>query len=97
MEKRAFVLVAEVPPLLRRKLDVWSGRLYLLFFWQFLLFVSPFHLDQCEGCIYISMLVSTAMKKYDRVQNKGKRFIDPVRSQLIETIGTIAAFCFWGL
>lgn len=28
---------------------------------------------------YISILVSTATKKYDRVQNKGKRFMDPAR------------------
>lgn len=64
-------------------------KLILLFSWPFLLFVSSFQLDQCEGHIDLHLFSPTVLEKYGWARDTGKRFIDPMRSQLIETSGNI--------
>lgn len=61
-------------------------QLSLLFSWLFLLFVFSLHLSQCEGYIFLHCS-PIALEKYDRAKNKGKRFTEPSRSQLIEAAG----------
>ena len=61
-------------------------QLSLLFSWLFLLFVFSLHLYQREGYIFLHRS-PIALEKYDGAKNKGKRFIEPSRSQLIEAAG----------
>lgn len=62
----------------------------MLFAWLFILFVSSFQFINVKDThIYIFIILPTGMEKYDRAKNKDKRFINPTRSQLIETIGTL--------
>lgn len=92
MENRFFILMqrdlhfpeeesrADGPP------DVTWGAAELTFFLAVSALRFFLHLYQCEGYMFLHCS-PIALEKYDRAKNKGKRFTEPSRSQLIEAAG----------